>query len=140
MNLTQLLDRLRNTPSFMENVVHWETIKAKEAVYEPFPPSMHPSIPPVLSSRGIYRLYSHQRQAFDLIEQGKNVCVVTPTASGKTMCYNLPVLNRILREPDARALYLFPTKALSSFILTSTSSTKPPEKESLLRKEGNWSI
>ncbi len=114
MNLTQLLDRLRHTPTFMENVVHWETLPAREAVYEPFPPEMHPSILPVLASRGIYRLYSHQRQAFDLIEEGKNVCVVTPTASGKTMCYNLPVLNRILREPDARALYLFPTKALSA--------------------------
>jgi len=114
MNLAQLLDRLENTPSFMENVVHWEKIPAKEAVYEPFPASLHPGIPPVLASRGIYRLYSHQRIAFDCIEQGKNVCVVTPTASGKTMCYNLPVLNRILREPDARALYLFPTKALSA--------------------------
>ncbi len=114
MNLTQLIGQLRDNPAFMENVSHWETIPPKEAVYEPFPDSMHPGIPPVLASRGIYRLYSHQRQAFDLIAQGKNVCVVTPTASGKTMCYNLPVLNRILSEPDARALYLFPTKALSA--------------------------
>ncbi len=114
MNLTQLIGQLRDNPAFMENVSHWETIPPKEAVYEPFPDSMHPGIPPVLASRGIYRLYSHQRQAFDLIAQGKNVCVVTPTASGKTMCYNLPVLNRILAEPDARALYLFPTKALSA--------------------------
>ena len=114
MNLTQLLGQLRENPAFMENVSHWETIPAKEAVYESFPETIHPGIPPVLSSRGIYRLYSHQRRAFDLVEAGKNVCVVTPTASGKTMCYNLPVLNRILREPDARALYLFPTKALSA--------------------------
>ena len=114
MNLTQLIGQLRDNPAFMENVSHWETIPPKEAVYEPFPGSMHPGIPPVLASRGIYRLYSHQRLAFDLIAQGKNVCVVTPTASGKTMCYNLPVLNRILSEPDARALYLFPTKALSA--------------------------
>ena len=114
MNLTQFLGQLRENPAFMENVSHWETIPAKEAVYESFPETIHPGIPPVLSSRGIYRLYSHQRRAFDLVEAGKNVCVVTPTASGKTMCYNLPVLNRILREPDARALYLFPTKALSA--------------------------
>ena len=114
MNLTQLLGQLRENQAFMENVSHWETIPAKEAVYESFPETLHPSIPPVLSSRGIYRLYSHQCRAFDLIDAGKNVCVVTPTASGKTLCYNLPVLNRILREPDARALYLFPTKALSA--------------------------
>ena len=73
MNLTQLLDRLENTPSFMENVVHWEKIPAKEAVYEPFPSSLNPGIAPVLASRGIYRLYSHQRKAFDRIEEGKNV-------------------------------------------------------------------
>ena len=114
MNLTQLLGQLRENQAFMENVSHWETIPAKEAVYESFPETLHPSIPPVLSSRGIYRLYSHQCRAFDLVDAGKNVCVVTPTASGKTLCYNLPVLNRILREPDARALYLFPTKALSA--------------------------
>ncbi len=114
MNLTQLLGQLRENQAFMDNVSHWETIPAKEAVYESFPETLHPSIPPVLSSRGIYRLYSHQCRAFDLVDAGKNVCVVTPTASGKTLCYNLPVLNRILREPDARALYLFPTKALSA--------------------------
>ena len=114
MNLEQLLGKLRQTPSFMENVTHWETIPAKEAVYAPFPESMDARIAPVLSSRGIYKLYSHQREAFDLVESGKDVCIVTPTASGKTMCYNLPVLNTILHEPDARALYLFPTKALSA--------------------------
>ena len=114
MNLEQLLDRLRHTPAFMENVTHWETIPAREARYEPFPESLDPRIPPVLAGRGIYRLYSHQREAYDLVEAGKDICVVTPTASGKTMCYNLPVLNTILREPDARALYLFPTKALSA--------------------------
>ena len=114
MNLEQLLDRLRHTPAFMENVTHWETIPAREARYEPFPESLDPRIPPVLAGRGIYRLYSHQREAYDLVEAGKDICVVTPTASGKTMCYNLPVLNTILSEPDARALYLFPTKALSA--------------------------
>ena len=114
MNLEQLLDRLRHTPAFMENVTHWETIPAREARYEPFPDSLDPRIPPVLAKRGIYRLYSHQREAYDLVEAGKDICVVTPTASGKTMCYNLPVIESILRDRNARALYLFPTKALSA--------------------------
>lgn len=114
MNLEQLLGKLRHTPSFMENVTHWETIPARDAVYADFPAALDSRIPPVLASRGIYRLYSHQRQAFDLVEERKDICVVTPTASGKTFCYDLPVLNTILREPDARALYLFPTKALSA--------------------------
>ncbi len=63
--------------------------------------------------RGIERLYSHQREVLDRIAAGENVTVVTPTASGKTLCYNAPILDRIARDPDARALYLFPTKALS---------------------------
>ena len=107
MNLEQLIGKLKNTPAFMDNVTHWETIAAKEAEYAPFPDSMDNRIPPVLANRGIYKLYSHQREAYDLIEQRENVCIVTPTASGKTMCYNLPVLNTILREPDARALTCF---------------------------------
>ena len=67
----------------------------------------------VLRAQGIDRLYSHQGRAVDLVSRGKNVVVVTPTASGKSLCYNLPVLNSILIDPDLRALYLFPTKALS---------------------------
>jgi len=66
-----------------------------------------------LAKRGIHQLYSHQAEAFVLAEAGKNVTVVTPTASGKTLCYNLPILQRIVKDPDARALYLYPTKALT---------------------------
>ncbi|MBZ0252035.1 MAG: DEAD/DEAH box helicase, partial [Candidatus Methylomirabilis sp.] len=66
----------------------------------------------VLEGRGIKQLYTHQAEAFEAAERGESVAVVTPTASGKTLCFNLPVMNRILREPGARALYLFPTKAL----------------------------
>ena len=66
-----------------------------------------------LSHRGIDRLYTHQAQALSAVLQGQNVVVVTPTASGKTLCYNLPVVQTILDAPEARALYLFPTKALA---------------------------
>lgn len=105
MNLEQLIGRLKQTPDFMENVTHWETIPARKAVFAPFPETMDRRLPAVLTARGVYSLYSHQREAFDLVEEGKDICVVTPTASGKTMCYNLPVLNAILRNNDARALY-----------------------------------
>jgi DEAD/DEAH box helicase domain-containing protein len=67
----------------------------------------------MLERRGIQRLYTHQAEAFELASAGKNVVVVTPTASGKTLCYNLPVLNRIVEDTTARAIYLFPTKALA---------------------------
>ncbi len=95
MNLEQLIGRLKTTPSFMENVTHWETIPAKEAQYASFPETLDSRLQPVLAARGIHQLYIHQRQAFELAEKGKDICVVTPTASGKTMCYNLPILNEI---------------------------------------------
>ena len=65
------------------------------------------------ASKGIARPYSHQTQAAEAVHAGKNVVIVTPTASGKTLCYNLPVINAILENEDTRALYLFPTKALA---------------------------
>ena len=67
----------------------------------------------LFKTRGIGRLYSHQRDAIDAIHDDRDTVVVTPTASGKTLCYNLPVLNAILRNSSTRALYIFPTKALS---------------------------
>lgn len=114
MNLDQMLDSLRHTPEFIEYVTHWREIPARSAQYAPFPDQIDPRIPGVLAGRGIRQLYTHQRQTFDAVAAGKNPCVVTPTASGKTLCYNLPVLQSILRNPDSRALYLFPTKALSA--------------------------
>src|SRR5439155_7358381 len=78
-----------------------------------FPDGLHPRLREALVARGISRLYSHQRAAYDSARAGRHTVVVTPTASGKTLCYNLPVLDTILKEPEARALYLFPTKALA---------------------------
>ena len=83
------------------------------AEFRPFPERLAPELVEAYRKRGIERLYSHQREVLDRIAAGENVTVVTPTASGKTLCYNAPILDRIARDPDARALYLFPTKALS---------------------------
>jgi DEAD/DEAH box helicase domain-containing protein len=85
----------------------------KPGEFSPIPESVHERLRRALRERGIEKLYFHQAEAFRLIEAGKNVVVVTPTASGKTLCYNLPVLNRLIAEPEARAMYLFPTKALA---------------------------
>ena len=85
----------------------------REGEYAELPEAVAPAIRNALVSRGIARLYSHQAAAFDAAGAGRNVVVVTPTASGKTLCYNLPVLNRLMAEPGARAMYLFPTKALA---------------------------
>ncbi len=81
--------------------------------YADFPEDLHPKLRQVLAARGIEHLYTHQRAAYDAARAGKNTVVVTPTASGKTLCYNLPVLDAVLKDGDVRALYLFPTKALS---------------------------
>ena len=114
MNLDQLLQKLRSDASFMENVTHWREIPAKEAQYKDFGSYLDPRLIAACQKRGIHQLYTHQRSAMDALNEGKNIVVVTPTASGKTLCYNLPVLNEILKNNSARALYLFPTKALSA--------------------------
>jgi len=113
MNLPQILDRLRQDRYFQSCISHWEVIPPREAVYSEFPPNINPGIKSVLQKRGINKLYSHQATAIENIHSNKNVAIVTPTASGKTLCYNLPVVNTILEKPESRALYLFPTKALS---------------------------
>jgi DEAD/DEAH box helicase domain-containing protein len=86
---------------------------ARPGVFVEFPEPLSPVLRQSLITRGIGQLYSHQGEAFQHANEGRNVVVVTPTASGKTLCYNLPVLNRLLADPGARALYLFPTKALA---------------------------
>ncbi len=86
---------------------------AKPGEFEDLPEGIQPALRKVLDEKGIRQLYTHQAACFRTIADGRNVVVVTPTASGKTLCYNLPVLDRLARDPEARALYLFPTKALS---------------------------
>jgi 5S rRNA maturation endonuclease (ribonuclease M5) len=95
MNLRQYITMLRNDPFFMENVACWKEIPARPARYADFPEGIDERIRRVLNERGISRLYTHQRQAVDAALRGEDIVVVTPTASGKTMCYNLPVLNRL---------------------------------------------
>ena len=114
MNLDQLIGRLRADRAFMDCVTEWRTLPATEGRYEPLPDDMDPRLCDVLRARGIHRLYCHQAECFRLARQGRDFVVVTPTASGKTLCYNLPVVSAILKSNDARALYLFPTKALSA--------------------------
>lgn len=114
MNLPQLLEKLRSNPVFMENVTAWRTVPPRTAQYASWPQEIDPRLPQALARHGIGQLYTHQAACFQAAQAGRDFVVVTPTASGKTLCYNLPVLAEILKNPDARALYLFPTKALSA--------------------------
>jgi DEAD/DEAH box helicase domain-containing protein len=86
---------------------------AREAQWAEFPAWTHEDLRTAYAGKGIRRLYSHQAEAAEAVHCGKNVVIVTPTASGKTLCYNLPILNAILESSENRALYLFPTKALA---------------------------
>lgn len=113
MNLEQLLDTWRSSPQRRRNIAHWHTQEAVAAEYAPLPDALDPRLAAALRAEGIDKLYSHQAAAFDTIAADRHTCIVTPTASGKTLCYTLPVVNAILQDDGARALYLFPTKALA---------------------------
>ncbi len=111
--LNALLDEWRGDGSLQRCFTLDHTVDAKEGRGGPVPEALHPVVHGALAKRGLTSLYSHQLEALELAGVGRHFVVATPTASGKSLCYNLPVLDRLAREPDARALYLFPTKALS---------------------------
>jgi len=99
-------------------------LPATPAVFAPLPSDLRPELAAALAGRGIERLYSHQAEAYSAVRNGRHLVVVTPTASGKTLCYNLPVLQRLLEEPERRAIYLFPTKALAQDQLAELGALK----------------
>ncbi|MEK8128595.1 DEAD/DEAH box helicase [Paenibacillus filicis] len=112
-SMNELIELVRSTPELMKQVTYWHTIPARDGRYEDFPGGLNEQLREALITRGVRQLYIHQAQAFREVAAGRHVVAVTPTASGKTLCYNLPVLQGILRDDSARALYLFPTKALA---------------------------
>ncbi|HOI54129.1 MAG TPA: DEAD/DEAH box helicase [Phycisphaerae bacterium] len=113
MNVKDVLDELRRDKRYRHRMVHVERLAAREARYAAPSAPLDQSLADVLGGWGIRQLYSHQAAAIDGVRSGDDVAVVTGTASGKTMCYNLPVLESLRGDPEGRALYLFPTKALS---------------------------
>src|ERR1700730_13129960 len=113
MSVEMAVDRLLVQDEFRHHLTLDHTLPARQARYAGFPEAPHPRLGQALAARGIRRVYTHQPEQTTLALPGKDVVVVTPTASGKTACYNLPVLQAMLRDPEARALYLFPTKALA---------------------------
>jgi DEAD/DEAH box helicase domain-containing protein len=107
-----VLAGLLEEPSLARGVVHHAVLPARAATFAPMPSWLDDRIVAGLASRGIDQLYTHQAAAIEAVHAGNDVVVVTPTASGKTLCYALPTLQAIAEDPAARALYLFPTKAL----------------------------
>jgi len=113
-----------NADDFQGEITLDHVIPEASANFSSLPMDLRPELIAALARRGIERLYSHQAEAYGAVRKGRHLVVVTPTASGKTLCYNLPVLQRLLENPEKRALYLYPTKALAQDQLAELSALK----------------
>ncbi len=113
MPIEEIIQSWKRSKTISPCITDMRIFKKREGRYRSFPDFLHPLLKEALKSERIESLYSHQAEAIQLVQEGQDVVIVTPTASGKTLCYNLPVLNKKLSDPSSRAFYLFPTKALS---------------------------
>ncbi|WP_258109812.1 DEAD/DEAH box helicase [Alicyclobacillus sp. SP_1] len=113
MELAMLLEEWRRTDSFIEQVASWQIRAARLAAFRPTPGFLHEALVAAVRKRNVENLYTHQVQALEEVHAGNHIILTTPTASGKTLCYNLPILDTILKDMSTRALYIFPTKALA---------------------------
>ncbi len=121
MPLSELLSALRLNRDFMRGVVAWERLPARRAQFAPVNAPLAEKLQAALRERGLAQFFTHQAAVIDAALRGENVVIATATASGKSLCYTVPVLQRLLERPKARALYLFPTKALAHDQLAETA-------------------
>ena len=112
MNFKALLSDIQASPDYAGQVVHVRDVPARPARFADPTHPLAPAVSAMLESRGIQRLYCHQADALDRVHNGEDVLVVTGTASGKSLCYVVPIIEALIADPDATALLLFPTKAL----------------------------
>src|SRR5919198_1218232 len=122
MTLVSLLDFWKHDPETAPNLVAWQTLPMRPAQIHPFPAELPAPLKQTLIAAGIHTLYSHQLEAWTHSLASENIILATGTASGKTLSYNLPVFAALLQDPNARALYLFPTKALTQDQLSNLQS------------------
>ena len=110
-----------------EELAHLELVPARDAILAPLPEGLHPRVREALAAQGVDALYAHQAEAWESAARGEHFVVTTGTASGKTLAFNLPVLDALAREPKQRALYLYPTKALAQDQLRALGSFRLPK-------------
>lgn len=122
MSLVSLLDFWKRDAQTAPNLVAWQTLPSRPAQLHPFPTDLPAPIKQNLVAAGFHSLYSHQIEAWTHARAGESVILSTGTASGKTLAYNLPVFASLLQIPNARAIYLFPTKALAQDQLSNLQS------------------
>ncbi len=113
MNVAAFVNHIKRLANYQDQIVHIEHLPLQEASYQELDKPLHTALESALQRAGLLPLYTHQAAALNMANLGKNIMVVTPAASGKTLCYNLPILQAILNDRGSRALYLFPTKALA---------------------------
>jgi DEAD/DEAH box helicase domain-containing protein len=121
-SLEKLLFAWNKDPEIYKNIVYWRQEPERLAEWAAIPGSLTPETIAALHKSGLERLYGHQAEAVRIAQAGKNFVVTTGTASGKTLCYQLPVIDQLVRDPNARALFIFPTKALAQDQLNSLNA------------------
>ena len=115
-----------------DELAHVTTDPARGARTEPVPDDLHPQVRAALEAAGVTELFAHQSEAWEAAGRGEHLIVTTGTASGKTLAFNLPVLDALAREPKNRALYLYPTKALAQDQIRALTELRPPNVRSAI--------
>jgi len=111
--ITQIVGRWLDTPDMAETITAVRRVEPTPGQFAPIPERLHPALKAALRASGIEQVYSHQADAIERALAGLNTVLVTPTASGKSLCFHAPVLSDLLENPNGRALFLYPTKALT---------------------------
>ena len=113
MNSDEIIKDLKSSPDYEGQIVFIKRIEKREAKYGNLSNHLPNKLEELLLEFGINKLYTHQAEAVNRIRKGENLVIVTSTASGKTLCYNIPIIENLISNPDDKALYIFPTKALA---------------------------
>lgn len=154
MNVEQFLDYLKKHPRHRQNIVHLYYQEAQEPITAPLPEDLNPVLVKLLEKEGIKNLYIHQKQVWDYYQKGKNIVITTPTASGKTLAYLLPIFQEKMKNPNYRYLFLYPTKALAqdqlavirnwqkglenNWIIGTYDGDTPAEERKLVKQSGDF--